>query len=220
MSSLRSLIEGMFTNNYGGISHKVLGFYGNDIVCLFKFFVSSHEPQAIYSWSLLSSNFVCFGVISISYLIVLIITSTSSLSRSQGVTGDRLRRRNNRLQRKISVIILTDFLCWVPFIIICFFHTIGLINGSPWYALLSILILPINSVINPVLYDDTMGGIIGRVCLWIQFYTRVVSQRLRTPFRNRIDVAIEPGQAAPPMTSDFAQKPGHTTTTNVTETRL
>ena len=219
-SSIRSLIEGMFTNNYGGISHRVLSFYGNDPVCLFRFFVSSDEPQVIYSWSLLSSNFVCFGIISISYLFMFVITSTSSLSQSQGFTGDCIRRRNNRLQRKISIIILTDFLFWVPFIIICFLHTIGVLNGSPWYALLSILILPINSVINPVLYDDTMGRIIGRVCLWIQFYTRVLSQRLRTPFRNRIDVVIEPGQTAPHMTSDFAQKPGHTTTTNVAETRL
>ena len=217
-SSIRSLIEGMFTNNYGGISHRVLGFYGNDPVCLFKFFVSSDEPQATYSWTLLATNFVCFGIISISYLIVLVVASTSSLSRSQGVTGNLVRSRNNRLQRKISVIILTDFLCWVPFIIICFLHTIGLIDASPWYALLSILILPINSVINPVLYDDTMGRIIRRICRTIQIYTRKVSQMLSTlqepgnrdtHFRN--DLAIEPGQAAPSIISDLARKPGQTT---------
>ena len=230
-SSLRSLINGMFTNNFGGISQRTLGFYGNDPVCLFKFFVSTDEPQAIYSWSLLASNFVCFGMISISYLIMFVVTSTSSLSRSQGVTGDLVRNRNNRLQRKISIIILTDFLCWVPFIIICFLHTIGRIDASPWYALLSILILPINSVINPVLYDDTMGRIIRRTYHWIQVYTREISQALRTLFPNDLasetektatpnmpDLSKEPGQTAPSIIPDLAREPGQTAVTNVTET--
>ena len=107
--NLRSVISGMFTNIFGGILPRTLGFYGNDPVCLFKFFVSSDEPQATYAWTLLTLNFVCFGMISISYLVVFVVTSTSSLSRSQGVTGDLVRSRNNHLQRKISVIILTDF---------------------------------------------------------------------------------------------------------------
>ena len=94
-NSVRSLINGMFTNTHGGVSHGTLGFYGNDPVCLFKFFVSSDEPHNVYSWSLLATNFVCFGVISISYLVIFVITSASSLSQSQGVTGDMVRSRNN-----------------------------------------------------------------------------------------------------------------------------
>ena len=187
---VKSLIQGMFTNIHGGVSHRNLGFYGNDPVCLFKFFVSPDEPQSAYSWSLLATNFVCFGVISISYLIVFVITSTSSLSRSQGVTGNLVRSRNNRLQKKISVIILTDFLCWVPFVIICFLHTIGQIDASSWYALLSIVILPINSVINPLLYDDTVERITGRFLRWIRREVDPIeiSQRLETFIGNRKQV--------------------------------
>ena len=215
-NSVRSLINGMFTNVHGGVSHGILGFYGNDPVCLFKFFVSSDEPQSAYSWSLLATNFVCFGVISISYLIVFVITSTSSLSRSQGVTGDLVHRRNNRLQRKISIIIRTDFLCWVPFIIICFLHTIGQIDASPWYALLSILILPINSVINPLLYDDTLGRILTRVFRLIRTEVdrREFAQRIRIfrghkEVRIRTDVTSEP-EHTPPILPDVAREPRHT----------
>ena len=180
-SSDRSLIYGMFPKIHGGVSHRILGFYGNDPVCLFKFFVSPDEPQSTFSWSILATNFVCFGVISTSYLIVFVITSTSSLSRSQGVTRDLVRSRNNRLQRKISVIILTDFLCWVPFIIICFLHTIDRIDASPWYTLLSILILPINSIINPLLYDDTAGRMTVKLFRRTRrkVDTREIAQRLR-----------------------------------------
>ena len=228
-SSVRSLIYGMFTKVYGGVPHRILGFYGNDPVCLFKFFVSPDEPQSAYSWSLLATNFVCFGTISISYLIVFVITSTSSLSRSEGLTGDKVRSRNNRLQRKISIIILTDFLCWVPFVIICFLHTIGQIDASPWYALLSILILPINSVINPLLYDNTVGRIIGRVFRLIKREVDTIEitdslrifksyRETRAPTDPREpgqapaglpDVSREPGHK-PPVLPDVAREPGHT----------
>ena len=214
-SSVRSLIYGMFTKVYGGVPHRILGFYGNDPVCLFKFFVSPDEPQSAYSWSLLTTNFVCFGLISISYLIVFVISSSSSLSRSEGVTGDQVRSRNNRLQRKISIIILTDFLCWVPFIIICFLHTIGQIDASPWYALLSIVILPINSVINPLLYDDTVGRITGRVFrrIRMEIDRTQIAQRLRIlrghrETRIRINVTREPGYT-PPVLPDVAREPGY-----------
>ena len=217
-NSVRSLINDMFTKIYGGVSHRILDFYGNDPVCLFKFFVSSDDPQSAYSWSLLATNFVCFAVISISYLIVFVITSASSLSRSQGITGDMVRSRNNRLQRKISIIILTDFLCWVPFVIICFLHTIGRMDASPWYAMLSILILPVNSVINPLLYDDTLGRIVGRVSRWIWRVVnmRGIAQRL-CMFRGhreafiRTDVAREQKHTPLPLQPDGIQKPGHTT---------
>ena len=217
-NSVRSLLDGMFTNTYGGVSHKILGFYGNDPVCLFKFFVSSDEPQSAYSWSLLTINFVSFGVISISYLVVFVITSTSSSSLSQGASGDLIRNRNNRLQRKISVIILTDFLCWVPFIILCFLHTIRKIDASSWYALLSILILPINSVINPLLYDDTVGRIFESVSRIIR--TEVMQWRAQDQENNREpghvvshtlpDVGSKQGHTSPPILHDVAREPGHT----------
>ena len=170
-NSFRSLIKGMFTSTYRGISQRTLGFYGNDPVCLFKFFVASDEPQTVFSLPLLASNFVCFGVISISYLLVFVITSTSSSRLSEGANGDHVRKRNQRLQRKVSVIILTDFLCWVPFIIICLLHTKGVVDASPWYALLSILILPINSVINPLLYDDTTSRISIKIFRMVKIRT-------------------------------------------------
>ena len=198
-SSLKSLINGMFTSSYNGISQRFLGFYGNDPVCLFKFFVSSDEPQTTFSWSILTANFICFAVISICYLIVFIITSTSSSSLSEGATGDHVRNRNQRLQRKVSIIILTDFLCWVPFIIICLLHTTEIVDASPWYALMSILILPINSVINPLLYDDTIGRMFGRIVRWIGNVT-YVGQRAQG-----VQIAREPAQIAPPILPGVAE---------------
>ena len=209
---LRSIINGMFTSSYGGISQRTLGFYGNDPVCLFKFFVSSHEPQTVYTWSLLAINFLCFVVISISYVAVFLITSASSSSSSQGV-ANVARKRNDRLQRKISFVILTDFLCWVPFIVTCFLHTMGTIDASPWYTLLSILILPINSIINPLLYDSV---IIKGVAKLFQRLRRTPDTNNRTQSSGHVpptilpDVVREPEHTTPPILHDIGREPRHT----------
>ena len=68
--------------------------------------------------------------------------------------------------KRIAIIISTDFLCWVPFIVVCALHSLDIIDATPWYSLFSMVILPINSVINPLLYDD------------------VVANALRTPVRS------------------------------------
>ena len=151
------IIDELFTNEYKTFETNNLSFYGNDAVCLFKYFVKDDDPQATFSWTILSVNFGCFVVITASYMIVNITSiksANTAASRQQPGTGKV--NRNVRLQQKISAIILTDFLCWIPFIVTCLLHTGGLIDASETYGIYSIILLPMNSVINPLLYDDVI----------------------------------------------------------------
>ena len=142
----------MFSNG-AEIHYTKVHFYGNDGVCLFKYFVSRSDPQRTYSWAVLALNFTCFLVISFSYVLI----NFMALNRGQSLRNVRhVSERNKRMQRKISIIIATDFCCWVPFVIVCCLHSLSLLDATPWYALFSIVILPINSVINPLLYDNTV----------------------------------------------------------------
>ena len=59
-----ALVRAMFTDNYDGIPHKEVHFYGNDGVCLFKYFVNAEDPQRDYVWSILTINLLCFATIS------------------------------------------------------------------------------------------------------------------------------------------------------------
>ena len=152
--NVRQLITKMFTNNYGGITVKVHHFYGNDAVCLFKYFVSADDPQALFSWAILSINFFCFTLITMSYAAVGAKSQRSSVKLGNSATS--IKARNETLQRKVSVIIATDFLCWVPFIVISLLNTTGIIDATKWYALFSTIILPLNSVINPFLYHNLL----------------------------------------------------------------
>ena len=191
-SNIRTLIRDMFSKNFEGIHEDVLGFYGNDPVCLFKYFVASDDPQVLYSWIVLGINFFCFLVITLCYCTVFVVTSKSSASFRDGSGGKQLRNRNKRLQRKISIIITTDFMCWIPFVLICFLHTIAVIDASPWYALFSIIILPINSVINPLLYDDIIAMLSQRVFRTVRSYS-VRARRQQTKSSNQVEM-----QDAPP----------------------
>ena len=149
------LVDGMFSSNYGGLERRKIDFYGNDGVCLFKYFVTGKDPQRLYTWAILSINFFCFIIISIAYTFINFKTVRSGKS----LKGNRqINKRNKKTQRKISIIIATDFFCWIPFVLICCLHSLSIFDATPWYALFSLVILPINSVINPLLYDDTISG--------------------------------------------------------------
>ena len=67
------MVRNMFSHDVGlyDPTKKVQkqNFYGNDGVCLFKYFVRSDDPQKEYVWAILLLNFVCFIFISISYIL-------------------------------------------------------------------------------------------------------------------------------------------------------
>ena len=168
---MEGLVRSMFSKEYGNLDGKIarVDFYGNDGVCLFKFFVTKDDPQWIFTMVILAITIVCFTIVAAAYIFINISTyrSSKSLTREAGPTAKAVNKRNRKLQRKVATIILTDFLCWVPFVLICMLHFFEAMDASSQYGLFSIIILPINSVINPFLYSETMSDLSGKV--WLVF---------------------------------------------------
>ena len=127
---------------------ETVNFYGNDGVCIFKFLVRTTDPQWVFSSSVLLINCFCFIFIAISYILIGYRTNRS------GRNAGRTDGNNRELQTKIFAIIVTDFFCWIPLGIVAFLHLVEKIDATSWYPFFSILILPINSVINPFLYES------------------------------------------------------------------
>ena len=167
------MITKMFSHDfqYKDLTEKVdkVHFYGNDGVCLFKYFVQEQDPQRTFVWSILVLNFICFIIISLSYLVIGVLSRNSSAAL-KGSQNKQIAKRNRRMNQRIAIIISTDFLCWVPFIIICILHSLEMIDATPWYSIFSMIILPINSVINPFLYDGTIADAVK--ASWRTFATR------------------------------------------------
>ena len=65
-------------------------------------------------------------------------------------------KRNRKLQRVITIIIVTDFLCWVPFIVVSVLHNLKVIDATDWYVYFAMTVLPLNSVLNPMIYEESI----------------------------------------------------------------
>ena len=186
--NIRKLVHRMFTTDYSGIRGKRVHFYGNDAVCIFKYLVRKSDPQLLFSCSILFLNFACFIFISLCYIIIQYkahVSERRTTLKKPNNNGDSKRsqqqlsqRRNVALQRKVTLIILTDFLCWVPFTITCILHLSEVFDATSSYPLFSSLILPINSVINPLLYDSIFFDTAVRICKSILNFTVHVCHKI------------------------------------------
>ena len=179
---INRLVNEMFTHDYenGTLNRRKIHFYGNDGVCLFKFFVDGNDPQKLFVWSCLGVNLFCFFVISLCYGIINVKYEDSNenvgqVDEDQAVDEEHQERKE--FQRNIAVIIITDFICWVPFIFICILHSLELIDATPSYPVFSLVILPINSVINPLLYGESLSKKIRRVKRRVQYvFSRIAGR--------------------------------------------
>ena len=168
------LVDSMFSQDYGKLSRNPVHFYGNDGLCLFKYFVRTDDARRSRQstnqiefqgdpvvWTMLAVNLFCFMVITCSYIVIACKTRLSS--QRSGQRDNQERQRNERaINNKIMIIIMTDFLCWVPFIIISALHNLKYIDASHWYTSFAMTVLPLNSVINPLVYDKALGDLITR----------------------------------------------------------
>ena len=165
-SQIRQLIAGMFTTNRAATiieNSRSIHFYGNSGVCLFKYFVTSEDPQIGYSWLVIVTNLVCFCVITMCYLLIQLVVGKSESRISTAGPGPNVHRkkatsRNRAMNQKIALMIGTDFMCWIPFTIISLLHSLEVMDATKFYGVFSIIILPLNSVINPLLYENSGLG--------------------------------------------------------------
>ena len=179
-AEIEEKVDGMFNQSYGSLNKSSVHFYGNDGVCFFKYFVRSDDPRRnrdtsategdiidskgnIIVWLMMGVNLFCVFVISLSYLIIRAKTEQSSESSSKN-ENPVISRENREMQKKIAIIIATDFACWVPFIIVSALHNLGLIDATNWYVTFAMLVLPLNSVINPLLYNNNFRKCLTKNC--------------------------------------------------------
>ncbi|KAL5261186.1 hypothetical protein ACHWQZ_G007030 [Mnemiopsis leidyi] len=198
---LIKMVADMFSHDldYEDLTERVdkVGFYGNDGVCLFKYFVKNDDPQRLFVWTTLLLNFICFIFICISYIFIGIVGQRSSNSLKGSQNNKQLTQRNNRMNQRIAFIITTDFLCWVPFIVICILHSTEVIDASPWYSVFSMVILSINSVINPLLYDKVVTNAFKTPIL--AMYGRISASSFLQSSHRRVDPVLTETVELTPM---------------------
>ena len=199
-------VDGMFSNDHGNLKRTPVHFYGNDGVCLFKYFVRTDDARrSRYNsfinengtnidlnqndpvvWTMLAVNLFCFAIITFCYIAITWNTRKSSQNSGQQNNPERLKEER-AMQTKVMVIIVTDFLCWVPFIIISGLHNLNTIefDASEWYTPFAMTVLPLNAVINPVIYDKALGDLITKQFEKLGSIIRIGGSRVAVAANNR-----------------------------------
>ncbi|KAH3712735.1 hypothetical protein DPMN_072490, partial [Dreissena polymorpha] len=123
-------------------------FYGRSGVCL-AFHITNSKPKGWeYSVAVfLVLNFMSFLVIFFSYLRMFFVAkqTRSAVRKIQD-------KNDSAMARRMTLIVATDFFCWVPIILLGFASLGGATIPTEVYAWVAVFILPLNSAVNPVLY--------------------------------------------------------------------
>eukprot|EP00057_Strongylocentrotus_purpuratus_P033131 XP_790309.2 PREDICTED: G-protein coupled receptor GRL101 isoform X1 [Strongylocentrotus purpuratus] len=117
----------------------------------------SLQPSWIYSIVLfLGINLNCFLFILICYIIIFVQVRRSAKNIGKDRNRGSPHDQEVRMAFKMAVIVGTDFLCWMPVIIMGILSQARLVElPVSLYAWSAVFILPINSTLNPYLYTFT-----------------------------------------------------------------
>ncbi|XP_038055191.1 G-protein coupled receptor GRL101-like [Patiria miniata] len=106
------------------------------------------------SWIL--SIILFLGVNLVSFFLVLCCYVAIFISVKRTASAVRVnahREREVRMAIKMALIVMTDFCCWMPIIILGILSQTGTVTlSTEVYAWVVVLVLPINSSLNPFLY--------------------------------------------------------------------
>ena len=136
-----------------------LPFQGRSSVCLPLQLSSERLAGWEYSVGLfIGLNLAAFLFIMLAY--ISIIAKVFKSQRRIKAHGDsevislNSIKRESTLARRVLAIILTDFSCWIPVIILSILALTGKFHDEQGvaYVWFAVFVLPVNSSVNPVLY--------------------------------------------------------------------
>ena len=150
--SVETFVAGSFRNN---ASVKLFGYYGETSVCMPRFYVAYGESSWTFSIAIMTLNFLSFVFIAVSYFIIY----KHSTASSANLGASRPINQAAKMQKRIARIIATDFCCWIPICVMAFVR-LGVEFSDIIYQISAVLLLPINSAMNPLLFSSLLDKLI------------------------------------------------------------
>ncbi|CAK8693025.1 unnamed protein product [Clavelina lepadiformis] len=135
------------------------GYYGSSGLCIPRFYRTTGDTSDINTLSsvVITFNFVAMVYIAACYTAVFKRTTKQRVGQSN---SEAQQRRQRHTQRKITALILTDMCCWLPICIMTFLSMAGVSLEPAAYAASAVILLPINSSINPIIYTDVIPRLV------------------------------------------------------------
>ena len=153
-SALEFVQRGMLKN----LSVALFGYYGQTSICMPRFYVAYGDSAWEYTLFIITVNFLSFVFIAVGYIWIVkhFSRSAASIGRAQ---NNRVNVQTARMQQRIARIIVTDFCCWIPICIMAYLR-LGVKFSDFVYQISAVLLLPINSALNPFLFTSLPGKLI------------------------------------------------------------
>uniref|UniRef100_W8BE74 Relaxin receptor 2 n=1 Tax=Ceratitis capitata TaxID=7213 RepID=W8BE74_CERCA len=129
-------------------------FYGTNGVCLS---LHIHDPFA-KGWEYSALLFILINTISLIFISNSYIRMLQAIRDSGGGMRSTLSGRENVVATRFAIIVTTDCACWLPIIAVKVAALSGCAISPALYAWLAVLVLPVNSALNPVLYTLTTAA--------------------------------------------------------------
>uniref|UniRef100_A0AAG5D3K5 G-protein coupled receptors family 1 profile domain-containing protein n=1 Tax=Anopheles atroparvus TaxID=41427 RepID=A0AAG5D3K5_ANOAO len=126
-------------------------FYGSNGVCLS---IHIHDPYAM-GWEYSAGLFILVNTFSLLFIGISYLRMLQAIRVSRNETRNTLNCREKVVARRFAIIVATDCVCWMPVIVVKLVALGGYEISPSLYAWLAVLVLPVNSALNPVLYTLT-----------------------------------------------------------------
>ncbi|XP_072042509.1 uncharacterized protein [Amphiura filiformis] len=124
-------------------------FYGRSGVCL-AFHITPDKPSG-WEYSVfifLVVNFITFATIAVSYAVMFVVARRTQ----KAVMRSRDAKAGDSMARRMTLIVATDFVCWMPIILLGIASIGGAYIPPQVFAWVAVFVLPVNAAINPVMY--------------------------------------------------------------------
>jgi hypothetical protein len=163
-------------------------FFGRSAVCL-PFQLSSDRPAG---WEYSVFVFLVLNGVSFLFMLVAYVLMYRTVVNAANAVRSTRVNQDSAIAKRMMFIILTDFLCWFPVIIISILAlTENLYDPSKQvYAWIAVFVLPINSSINPLLYTFSTPYVRNRIPTANPFSTLSTNVRRKEILRKGISIVV------------------------------
>ena len=165
---------------YGDESAGNFGFYSRSAVCL-PLQLSEGRPAG---WEYSVAFFVCLNFISFTFILVAYMTMFWTVKRASRAARSTNLNKESAMAKRLVFIVMTDFCCWMPIIIINILSLTGNFDdpNKIAYVWIAVFVLPLNSSLNPILYtfstDRTKRSLVRKRKNVSSFAMRTLHSRL------------------------------------------
>ncbi|XP_059176559.1 G-protein coupled receptor GRL101-like [Physella acuta] len=127
--------------------------YSSNGMCLGLPIARKPESGWAYSFAVfLVFNCILFILIAMGQLAIFLAMSREKTQLQSSPDSLAKRRREIMVAKNLSLVVMSNFLCWFPICVIGLMTARGHTFSQQTYGWLAVFVLPLNSAVNPVIY--------------------------------------------------------------------